>query len=246
MAMIFQDPMSALNPSLSIGFQLEEVLKIHHPSMEKGERREKIMEHLQSVGISDIQERMKSYPHELSGGLSQRVMIAMAIAGGPQLLIADEPSTALDVTIQAQILTLLKDIQKKNQMGLIFVTHDLGVVSQMADQVQVIYAGEIVEKGSTKSLIHSPSHPYTQGLLHSIPQQGGSSFRQRLPFISGFPPQLTEKSSGCSFFPRCSHAQARCQSQKPELLPLGKRFVRCFFPVQEPNEDPPSLGEEAL
>ncbi len=236
-AMIFQDPMSALNPCFSIGFQIEETLKIHHPEMTKKKRRARVLELLESVGIPDPQERTKAYAHELSGGMSQRVMIAMAIASNPKLLIADEPTTALDVTIQDQILTLLKDIQKENHMGLIFVTHDLGVVTRIADQIQVMYAGEIVEKGAAQKLINSPQHPYTEGLLNSLPSRQATSFRQKLPSIPGLVPNLTHRPSGCQFSPRCSYSQEECLHRTPMLVSYDDRLVRCPFPksTTEPN-----------
>ncbi len=233
MAMIFQDPMTALNPSYNVGFQIEETLKAHHPHMTKEERRERIFKLLGQVGIPAASERMHAYPHELSGGMGQRIMIAMALAGTPKLLIADEPTTALDVTIQDQILKLLKDIQAENQMGLIFITHDLEIVAHIADTIQVMYSGEIVERGTPQQIIHSPQHPYSEGLLNSLPGYKDVAFRQKLSSIPGLVPRLNQRPSGCQFAPRCSHAQAECHKAPPALMNFNGRLVRCPFPSDQ-------------
>lgn len=231
MGMIFQDPMTALNPSFTVGFQIDETLKVHEKDLSKKDRADKCIQLMEQVGIPAPAERLKAYAHELSGGMSQRVMIAMAIACNPKLLIADEPTTALDVTIQDQILTLLKDLQQKNNMAMILVTHDLGVVAQNADRLQVMYAGEVVETGNISTVIEKPYHPYTAGLLASLPGREAREFRSSLPSIAGLVPDLTARPAGCQFSPRCEFAQDDCRSSLPDLSKLDQRDVRCFHPV---------------
>lgn len=231
-AMIFQDPMSALNPSFTVGFQIDETLKVHFPNMNKEERYKRSIELLNQVGIPAPEERIKSYAHELSGGMSQRVMIAMAIACDPKLLIADEPTTALDVTIQDQILTLLKDIQSKNNMAMILVTHDLGVVSENADRIQVMYAGEVIESGTSDEVIHSPKHPYTKGLLESLPGSKAATFRAPLSSIAGMVPDLRSRPQGCQFNPRCFKVEDDCSISRP-VLNTEEHQVSCFHPMSE-------------
>ena len=231
MEMIFQDPMTALNPSFTVGFQIDETLKVHQKDLTKKDRNDRAMELMEQVGIPAPAERLKAYAHELSGGMSQRVMIAMAIACNPKLLIADEPTTALDVTIQDQILTLLKELQEKHNMAMILVTHDLGVVAQNANRLQVMYAGEIVETGNTSTVIENPFHPYTNGLLASLPGREARAFRAELPSIAGLVPDLTARPIGCQFNPRCEFAQDNCKTELPGLDSLEERKVRCFHPV---------------
>lgn len=226
-AMIFQDPMSSLNPCFTVEYQLGEVLK-EHLSLDKNQIRHRSIELLQQVGIPDPQSRLKSYPHELSGGMSQRVMIAMAIACHPQVLIADEPTTALDVTIQKQILQLLNQLRKKNNMSLILISHDLGVIAQNTDRMMVMYAGEVVESGVSKDVIRQPSHPYTEGLLKSLPSmytQVKSGFR--LPTIPGVVLNLLQRPSGCQFAQRCSYKVTDCEKQDILFKSLTDRQVRC-------------------
>lgn len=230
--MIFQDPMSALNPSFTVGFQIDETLKVHCPEMNKEMRRQRSLELMYQVGIPAPAERLKSYAHELSGGMSQRVMIAMAIACRPKLLIADEPTTALDVTIQAQIMKLLKDLQKEYQMAMILVTHDLGVVAQNADRIQVMYAGEVVESAKSQELLTHPRHPYTDGLLSSLPGKKATAFRQPLPSIAGMVPDLRARPKGCQFNPRCINADDLCRKELPQLKSEAERQLRCFHPVE--------------
>lgn len=234
MAMIFQDPMSALNPSFTVGYQLEETLKIHEPHLSKIDRENRCLELLKQVGIPAPESRLKAYAHELSGGMSQRVMIAMAIACKPKLLIADEPTTALDVTIQDQILRLLKDLQEAYNMAMIFVTHDLGVVAKVSDKIQVMYAGEIVESAPTKDIIERPQHPYTRGLLRSLPGAKETAFRAPLTSIPGIVPALNARPLGCQFHPRCTFASDKCQHHPLLSDTNGKDHqIRCHHPQQE-------------
>ena len=226
LAMIFQDPMTSLNPSFTVGFQIEEALKTHGV---KGDLREKAVELMAQVGIPDPALRLTSYPHQLSGGMSQRVMIAMAIACSPDLLIADEPTTALDVTIQAQILALLKKIQQDRGMGLILITHDIGVVAQMADDIVVMYAGHVMEAGPKDDVIRRPKHPYTRALLESLPGSHGlAEFRSRLPTIPGLVPDLFARPPGCQLSPRCPYVIEKCKAGVPPLRQVGPNSVRCI------------------
>jgi dipeptide transport system ATP-binding protein len=233
-SMIFQDPMSALNPCYSVGYQLEETLKLH-TNLNNLERHQRAIELLGLVGIPAPEQRMRAYPHELSGGMAQRVMIAMAVACDPDLLIADEPTTALDVTIQDQILRLLKDLQAQKKMAMILVTHDLGVVAQNADRIQVMYAGEAVEADVASSLISNPKHPYTKGLLDSLPghgQKNARTHRQRLPSIQGVVPNLFQRAAGCQFAPRCSYAKEQCHQAAISLEHNLQAAVRCLYPIK--------------
>ena len=224
--MIFQDPMSALNPCFTIEKQLAETIQVVDRGIPLKRVKQKSIELLSQVGIPSPESRLKCYPHELSGGMAQRVMIAMAIAAKPQLLIADEPTTALDVTIQLQILKLLHEIQKENKMSIIFVTHDLAVVSQISKKIQVLYAGEIVEKGETKNVLQSPMHPYTHGLLSSLP----SDAKNELTPIPGIVPSLHQRPTGCQFSPRCEFAEDNCRS-KIDLIEKNNNLVRCIKPI---------------
>ncbi len=217
-AMIFQDPMTSLNPFLKISRQLTELTELHL-RFTRAEARRKAIELLEQVGIPEASQRIDAYPHEFSGGMRQRVMIAMALSCTPQLLIADEPTTALDVTIQAQILELMKDIRSKIGMSVILVTHDLGVVAGMTDRIAVMYAGKIVESAPTEDLFESPGHPYTVGLLKSIPDPGLD--QAELYQIPGLPPDLARLPAGCAFAPRCSEVQDRCRSAAPPLYQIG-------------------------
>ncbi|MEH7391618.1 ABC transporter ATP-binding protein [Bacillus sp. JJ1474] len=214
-SMIFQEPMTSLNPVYSIGDQIGESLKIHK-KLKKKERKEKVVDLLKLVGIPRPDEIYHSYPHQLSGGMRQRVMIAIAMACDPTLIIADEPTTALDVTIQAQILDLMKDLQKKKGMSMILITHDLGVVSEVCDRLVVMYAGKIVETGSVKDVLTNPSHPYTKGLLASLPKKGQKE--NRLNFIPGQVPAPVNWGKGCRFSDRCSYVMNECHTQMPPLM----------------------------
>ena len=236
MSMIFQNPMTSLNPSFTIEFQIDEVLKTHNVKNKKGEvldkkqRREKILELLTLVGIPDPELRLKAFPHQLSGGMSQRVMIAMGVAAGPELLIADEPTTALDVTIQSQIISLLKKIQEEYKMGLIIITHDISLASEVADRIQVMYAGHIVESGLRHQLLFNPSHPYTVGLLKSLPGYQQDTDK-RLNSIKGSVPDLVNRPGGCQFHPRCEYAKEICASKNPPDTVENNRLVKCYFPI---------------
>ncbi|WP_188020348.1 ABC transporter ATP-binding protein [Deferribacter autotrophicus] len=228
-SMIFQEPMTSLNPSYTIGFQIKEVLKLHQPELSKKEIHDKAVESLKLVGIPSAEERLKDYPFKLSGGLRQRVMIAMAMACEPELLIADEPTTALDVTIQAQVLALMKELQEKKGTSILFITHDLGVVYEMAHDVAVMYTGNIVEKGSKKTIFDEPKHPYTQGLIASIPSSHRGGRKSRLYSIEGNVPSLYNLPKGCTFWPRCPFAKEICKTEKPKLKEITDgHFVACF------------------
>jgi len=226
--MIFQEPMTSLNPVFKIGRQVEEVI-VTHRKVGKDEAKEQAIELLQLVGIPAAEERVNDYPHQLSGGMRQRVMIAIALACNPELLIADEPTTALDVTIQAQILDLMKRLQKEFGTAILMITHDLGVVAEMASEVAVMYAGQIVEYAGVDTIFESPVHPYTAGLLKSIPRLDVK--QETLFVIEGVVPNPICFPPGCRFAPRCSKATGRCQNEQPELLPYNQEhLVRCHFP----------------
>lgn len=232
LAMIFQDPMTSLNPCFSVESQIAEAIRAHAVAGEKlsrAEVRQKVLELLKHVGIPDPEARLAAFPHQLSGGMSQRVMIAMAIACSPEVLIADEPTTALDVTVQAQILKLIRSIQKERAMGLILVSHDIGVIAENADRIVVMYAGQVVEQGPTNEVIASPQHPYTRALLQALPGEG-HGFRARLPALPGMVPNLAERPRGCQFNTRCVQAEPRCFSESPPMAAEGT--VRCFFPLR--------------
>jgi oligopeptide/dipeptide ABC transporter ATP-binding protein len=225
-SMIFQEPMISLNPVLTVGFQISESFIIHM-GLSKKEAMERSAQALKLVGISDAEKRCKSYPHEFSGGMRQRVMIAMALAASPQLLIADEPTTALDVTIQAQILELLMNIQRERKMSMLLITHDLGVVANLADDIAIMYAGEIVEYGPSSVVMSAPRHPYTKGLFDAMPRI--DSAHDELPSISGTVPSLAEIPAGCAFFPRCSFASAECERAIVSLNEVSPgHSVRCL------------------
>ncbi len=230
-AMIFQDPMTSLNPVLTIGFQVMEALQIHM-GMDKQQAMERTIELLQMVGIPDAEKRLKDYPHQFSGGMRQRVMIAMGLACNPQILIADEPTTALDVTIQAQIVDLVKKLQKEIGMSVIWITHDLGVVAGIADKVIVMYAGSIVEEAPVKELYGNPRHPYTLGLLKSIPRMDRPR-KEKLTPIKGLPPNLIDMPPGCPFAPRCEYRVERCLHEKPELREVGPNHrIACWIDIE--------------
>jgi peptide/nickel transport system ATP-binding protein len=239
-AMVFQDPMTSLNPVVKIGRQITEGLQ-HHLHMSKGDAKAAAIALLTSVGIPEPIRRLSQYPHELSGGMRQRVTIAIALACGPRLLMADEPTTALDVTVQAQILDLLQKQQRERFMAMVLVTHDLGVVAGRTDEIIVMYAGRVVEKAQTYDLFHDMKHPYTEALLKSIPRVTNKS-HTRLQAIGGRPPDLVNLPQGCKFAARCPYVQDKCREQEPPLLPAtdpGHEF-RCWFPVGTPE------GMEAL
>ena len=227
-SMIFQEPMTSLNPVYKIEKQIGDVYSCHHPEMSKEEIHDKSVEMLKLVGVPNPEERLKVYPHQLSGGLRQRVMIAIALAADPLLVIADEPTTALDVTIQAQILKLMKQLQQQNNMSIILITHDFGVVSKLANRVAVMYAGKIVEEGNVEDIFREPLHPYTELLILSIPgikvKRGG-----RLEAIQGAVPNPLKFPTGCRFHPRCPYAMDICKEQAPPETMFGDRRVSCFL-----------------
>ncbi|MEC7760378.1 MAG: ABC transporter ATP-binding protein [Pseudomonadota bacterium] len=227
MSMIFQEPMSSLNPCFTVGFQIKESLRIHM-KMDRAARHKRAVELLDLVGIPDPERRLKAFPHQMSGGMSQRVMIAMALACKPRLLIADEPTTALDVTIQAQILDLLTDLQKETGMGLILITHDMGVVAETAKRVQVQYAGQKVEEQEVRKLFAEPHHPYTSALLAALPER---ATERHLPTIPGVVPGQYDRPAGCLFSPRCQFADETCRKVAPPVQPPELGLARCHYPV---------------
>lgn len=227
MAMIFQEPMSSLNPCFTVGFQIKETLRIHM-KMDRAERQKRAVELLELVGIPAPEKRLKAFPHQMSGGMSQRVMIAMALACKPRLLIADEPTTALDVTIQAQILDLLTDLQKETGMGLILITHDMGVVAETAQRVQVQYAGQKVEEQEVRKLFAAPHHPYTSALLAALPER---ATERHLPTIPGVVPGQYDRPEGCLFSPRCKFADDTCRRVDPPVQSPELGLARCHYPV---------------
>ncbi|MDO4321697.1 MAG: ABC transporter ATP-binding protein [Lachnospiraceae bacterium] len=227
-AMVFQDALSALNPVFTVGHQIMDTLKIHQ-GMKKAEAREKAVEMLRLVGIPDPEKRVDQYPHELSGGMRQRVMIAIALCCQPMLLIADEPTTALDVTIQAQIMDLILDLNKKLDMGVMLITHDLSVVAEVCSRVAVMYLGQIVEEAEVNTIFDHPLHPYTAGLMKSVPKMEGER-DERLYQIKGMVPMLNQIPKGCRFSPRCPYATEKCHKEMPEQRRVSEtQSVRCFY-----------------
>ncbi len=227
-SMIFQEPMTSLNPCFTVGYQIMEALNVHEGGNKK-ERRQRTIELLGLVGIPAPEDRLRNFPHQLSGGMNQRVMIAMAIACNPRLLIADEPTTALDVTIQAQILDLLLDLQKKNNMALILITHDMAVVAETVEHVVVMYAGQVVEKNPANVIFSNPRHPYTSALLDALPERCRGE--KRLPTIAGVVPGKFDRITGCLFHPRCKFSDERCINEAPVLRSDGIGAIRCHYPL---------------
>lgn len=233
-SMIFQEPMTALNPVYTVGRQVMEAITIHHPEITKNEAKQKVLDIFRAVGIPEPERRFRSFPHQLSGGLRQRVMIGMAMVCNPKLMVADEPTTALDVTIEAQILALMKNLQKERDTSIMMITHNLGVVAEICDYVYVMYAGKVMEQASTLELFKNTGHQYTEGLMKSIPRI--TEQKQRLYNIKGMVPNLTKLPKGCRFCPRCEKAMPRCFKQEPPLYKMmtssegsGEHYVRCFL-----------------
>lgn len=237
LAMIFQEPMTSLNPVYTIGNQIDEAIAIHQPQLSPKQVKEQTIAMLKKVGIPAAEKRYYEYPHQLSGGMRQRVMIAMAISCNPKLLIADEPTTALDVTIQAQILDLIRQLQKDLNMGMILITHDLGVVAEMCQDVVVMYAGRVIEQGTVEEIFYRPKHPYTRGLLDSIPHFETGQKLHQLKTIPGLVPSLSHLPKGCRFVDRCSFAQQDCRDTDPRLENLrGQHKVACHHPLAHEAE----------
>ena len=228
-SMIFQDPLTCLNPVLNVGYQISEVFR-YHKSLDRKKSLKESIRMLKATDIPSAGERVRNFPHEMSGGMRQRAMIAMALSCDPVLLIADEPTTALDVTVQAQVLTLMKDLCRQRETAILLITHDMGVVAHMCNRVAVMYAGRIVEYTDVFTLYSNPAHPYTEGLLHSLPRLGAK--RNRLAYVKGEPPKLNQLPSGCAFRPRCKYAVLRCKEEIPALFPIREGHeIRCFNPI---------------
>ncbi|MGB3835071.1 dipeptide ABC transporter ATP-binding protein [Castellaniella sp.] len=243
-SMIFQDPMTSLNPCYTVEYQITEALKVHQGGSRKV-LRARVLELLEQVGIPDPTSRLKAYPHQLSGGMSQRVMIAMAIACKPRLLIADEPTTALDVTIQAQIMDLLLDLQRRQGLGLVLITHDLALVAQAAHRILVMYAGQIVESGPASEIFKRPRHPYTQALLRALPEFSHDS--DRLVSLPGVVPGRYDRPQGCLLSPRCPYATEHCRQAEPPLAGPEDRQVKCHYPLDaegRPTGQPAGQSQE--
>lgn len=227
-SMIFQDPITSLNPVYNVQTQLKEVLELHMPHLSDKEMNEEILNMLKEVGIPDSRNRLYSYPHQLSGGMSQRILIAMALLCHPQLVFADEPSTALDVTIQAQIIDLILSLQEKNHSALVFISHDLALVGNTVENIMVMYAGQIMEYGKSKDVLYTPSHPYTYFLLKALPENASS---KRIYSIPGIVPSMKNKPTHCLLAERCEFADKQCFNEQPPLIEKGGRKVRCFKPL---------------
>ena len=235
-SMIFQEPMTSLNPAYTVGDQIGEAVRLHQ-GLDRKAATQRAIEMLEAVGIPAARTRVHEYPHQFSGGMRQRVMIAMALACKPDVLIADEPTTALDVTVQAQIFDLISELRERTGTAVLLITHDMGAIAEMADRVAVMYAGRIVEEGSVAEVLQSPRHPYTQGLIACAPGRRTAGFGEPLLEIPGTVPSLLERRGGCSFADRCSHVQARCRSQLPAetVQGGGRRRVLCWLHVQGDN-----------
>jgi len=229
--MIFQDPMTSLNPSFTVAFQLMEAIGLHEGGSRRA-RRARALALLKEVEIADAERRLDVFPHQLSGGMSQRVMLAMAIACNPRLVIADEPTTALDVTVQAQMLALLLRLQREHGMALVLITHDLGVVAEVARRVLVMYAGQIVESAPAAELFATPRHPYTEALLASLPERNAGN--RRLASLSGVVPGAYDRPAGCLLAPRCPYVRDRCRASRPPLFAVGASLARCYYPLGAP------------
>ena len=227
-AMVFQDPMSSLNPLIPVGKQVAEMIRVHHPDIKPDELKKKTLQLFKDVRIPEAEKRLKAYPHEFSGGMRQRVMIAMALANHPDLLIADEPTTALDVTIQHQILKQMRALQQEYGTSIIFITHDLGVVAELCDRVVVMYGGLVMEQADIYDLFENPLHPYTMGLLASVPGLNKDK-KERLQSIPGSPPDMTRPPKGCPFASRCAYARNICAQECPPFVEVGSRSARCWL-----------------